>query len=190
MRILILSLFVLLVVIPLIHRILEIILLMVSPRFFVGIGFQIFKRKLEFEKKIRFPREKTHIKKTVGNYIFTEDGEIYMYPKLFWAGFYNVPTFFALRMLGTIENNLVKLRVKISGFVVIYTVLFLVALIAFTVWSILTDQELIISLMAGGVFLIVLIAFIRPYLAVDDNYDSMISELKEIIEKQEYLQNN
>ncbi len=190
MKLLIISLFALLVVVPLIHRITEIILIMLSPRFFIGMGFTIFKRSIQFDKTVRIPREKIRIKKKDGNYVFTEDGGIYVYPKLFWAGFYNISTFFALRMYGIINGNLVKLKVKISGFTIIYTLVFLIGLIVFTVWSVLTDQELIISLLAGGVFLVLLIVFMKPLFAVRDNYDSLISELEKIIVNEEYLQDS
>jgi hypothetical protein len=187
MRIIVIVLLILLVVVPLIHRIMEIALILVSPRFFVGMGVQIFKRKLQFEDRVKISRGKVRLRKTVGNYVFTQDGEIYVYPKLFWAGFFNVPTFFALRIFGVIKRDIVQLKVKISGFTVVYVIVFLAGLIAFTVWSILTGQELVISLMGSAVLLIALIAFIRPFFAVEDNYDSMIEELEEIIINQEYL---
>jgi hypothetical protein len=187
MKIIIISLFALLIVVPLIHRIFEIILISVNSRFFIGVGIRIFKKQVKFDENIPVPGEKVRIRKKTGNYVFTETGGIYIYPKLFWAGFYNVRTSFALRMYGMIKKDIVDLDVKISAFTVIYSLLFMAGLIVFTVWSVMTGQDLIISLMGGILFLVVLVSFIQPLFAVEDNYNSMIMELKTIVKNGEQI---
>ena len=187
MKNLIILLFALLVIVPLLHRIFEIITLSLSPRFFIGVGMPLFKKQLDFSRKIYIPSEQKRFRKEAGNFIFTEEGQIYAYPRLTWSGFYSVRSFFALRMLGEIRGEQVHLSARISGFTIVYAIIFLAGLAGFTLWSFLTGQDIIISLLGGGVLLLVILALIPPVRAVNRNYDAMIDELIEII-KENFLE--
>jgi len=169
------------ILLPLINGIIGALLVLINPKYYVLIGIPIMRKNISYNQKFVSPKNDFKIKKKVGNYIFTNDNDIFVYPKLIWSGFYNIRTGYSLRLFGKIKNNEINVRVKISAFSLIHTILTYIGLILLIIWSLMTKQDIIIPI-AGFLFLVTLtIGNVQTYFAIEDNYKSMIKELKEII---------
>ena len=169
------------VVLPLIHGIIAFITNLINPKFYVLIGIPIMSKKIFYKCKIKNPNNNYLIKKKVGNFIFSNEKNIYAYPKLIWSGFYNIRTGFSLRLLGKIENNSINIKVKISAFSLIHTALIYLGLISLVIWSIITKQDMTIPIVGIVILLVLTIGGVQTYFAIEDNYNSMTNELDEII---------
>lgn len=169
------------IVLPLIDGIIGLVIILRNPKYYVLVGISIMSKKIFYNCKIENPNNDYLIKKKVGNFIFSNDKKIYVYPKLFWSGFNNIRTGFSLRLFGKIENNSINIKIKISAFSFIHTVLTYFGLIYLIIWSIITNQDMTITIV-GIIFLVGLtIGGVQTYFALEDNYNSMINELDEII---------
>lgn len=172
------------VALPMIHGFIGLLINLINPKYYVLIGFSIKNKNITYNFKINILNDEYHIKKKVGNFIFTNDKNIFVYPKLLGSRFYNIRTVFSLRLLGKIENDSIKLKVKISLFSIIHLILTFLGLISIIIWSLITTQDIIIPI-AGFLFLVLLtMGYAQIYFAMEDNYESMIDELNEIITTQ------
>jgi len=183
-QIIIFILFILFVIIfPLINGLIVLIIELFDTKIYVKIGIPISRKILSYKFDIIKPLTKEKIKKKVWNFIFTNDNRIYIFPKLIWSGFYNIRTGYSLRILGEIKNNSIKIIAKISAFSLIHLILTFLGLISLIIWSIFTNQEMIIPIIAVIFLVFLIISNVQTYFAVEDNYISMINELDEIINK-------
>lgn len=178
------------IVLPFINGIISLLIIIINPKYYVLIGITIMRKNISYNYKVKSPNNDYLIKKKVGNFIFTNDNDIFVYPKLIWSGFYNIHTGFSLRLFGRIKNNSIDIKVKISFFSLIHTLLTYIGLISLIIWSIFSKQKMIITI-GGILFLVTLtIGYIQTYFAIEDNYSSMINELEQIItnhNKQDYV---
>ena len=169
------------ILLPLFNGIIGTLINITNPKYYVLIGITIKKKNIHYNHNFSNPKNDFKIKKRVGNYIFTNNNDIFVYPKLIWSGFYNIRTGYSLRLFGKIENNEIKMRIKISAFSLIHTIIAFIGLILLIIWSLMTNQDIIVPI-AGFLFLVILIiGNVQTYFAIEDNYNSMIKELKEII---------
>lgn len=181
MIIILVSAFIFIIILPIIHLILEAIILFLSPKLFVSFGIPISSKKLKFDFNILNPNNNYIVKKTVANYLFDSEKIVYIYPKIFWSGFYNVRTRFSLRMYCKIEGNLINVTSKVSAFSVIHLIISVFGLSTLIIWSLLTNQEFYIPVVSGLFLIFTGISIIQPYFALEDNQNSMMNELKKIV---------
>lgn len=160
---------------------LNIIFIKYFTKNYVKFGLTVFQRQINLDKAFSFPFNDVIQKKTVNNILISNDKHIYVYPKIFWSGWYNIKTKYSLRMLIYQENNTLIVKVKISIITLIIKFILIVALVLICIVMFynfsLTTSILISSITIIAIF----ISTIQPYFALEDNYNSMIKELKEVI---------
>jgi len=157
-------------------------MVLVNPKLFVKMGLPLFKKIVKLDDKVIFP-ENTIIKKKVGNYKFENPDRVYIYQKLFWSGFYNIKTFLSLRMLVKIKDNILIISNRVSTLALIRLFLIIVGFLILIIWGIVTHQNYYIPIV-GFIFLLgISMSLVQSYFAFEDNYNSMLKELKEILIK-------
>ena len=153
---------------------------------YVNSGLIVFNKKLTINNSIKFPVSDVIIKKKVGNILFSNDKKIYIYPKLFWSGWYNVRTKYSLRLLISQSKNTLLITGKISLVAILFDIITIVILLV-ACYLTLSNINITIAIIVSFFSLFVMfISFIQPYFAIKDNYNSMIKELKIILAKEDF----
>ena len=179
-------LFVIIILFQVISIVIEALFIKFYTKNYVNSGLVVFNKKLTLNNSIKFPESDIIIKKKVGDFLLSNDKNIYVYPKLFWSGWYNYRTKYSLRLLISQLDNTLLIKGKISIVSIIFDVITIVILLV-VCCLILYNLNITLAIFASFFILfIVFISFIQPYFAIKDNYNSMIKELKIILAKEKF----
>ncbi len=171
---------IILVVLTGIHIVIRLLLLKFNPKFYVKIGIPVKTKKLYFDKAIQPPVFNIYKNKTVGNFIF-ENGEVFIYPKLLWSGWYNLKTAYMLRVKGTISKRNVLLSIRLSLLSVLTLFALVISTLVYVVWNITYGPQWEILSFVLLFLLVLTFNNIQAYFFMGKNLASMEKELKEII---------
>ena len=167
------------IILPIIYRLFELIILTFNPKLIFKFGYKISEKQLNLDFEI--PKDlKITEKGKVGKYIFEND-RIYIHQHRFWLGFFHLRTFFSTVLVGEIDNNQIRMNIKIPVFPVLYSFIGTVAILGVFIWSLVSKQQLALS---GGILIFLvfpLIKMIQIFFIEEDNYNKMVQELEEII---------